>query len=296
MLREKETYNFNVLRRITLPDESDYWVLTLDGSDRFLLPLEFYAGYNISEGRQLLCRVDKINCSGKIYLEPKHPGYREGGVYRFTLLREEFIHDAAENRLKRLILLGIYNDTHEMLILPQAGTLRLGEEVEVLVRRIKKGRLMLDFHSPGDLPLIIEGGRYLFRMETKGSQNHYIIVGPGGVQSKLKLADYQGYDLKPGDNFWGYLVKWDPDDVPVIEPEHPFYHPGGVYPFTVLRSEPAEGTTRSWMHVLIVADCFGNEIRVAQQIQGKSAVPLPATTICSVERMKRGRPVLRVTE
>jgi hypothetical protein len=295
MLREKETYNFRVLRRIVLPDDTDSWVLTLDGDDRYLLPAGFYTCYGLSEGMVFRCRVDKINCTGRIYLEPEHPDYREGEHYRFTFVGEEHFTDRLGNRLRRILLQGHHGERHDMLSVPGGGTWQPGAGIDVLVQRIKKGRLILDFFHQGDHPAIVEGGRYLFRLGTKGADGFIPLEGPGGLRTTLRGKVYREYGLHSGETIWGYLVKWDPDGIPVVEPEHPLYVPGGEYPFPVVRTEPADGAAGSWMRVLVVADCFGGEIKVAQQIpEGDGAVP--AEVWCRVERMKKGLPVLRIAD
>jgi len=304
MLREKETCIFRVLRQIVLPDDTESWVLTLDGDDRYLLPAGFYAGYGIREGMALRCRIDKINCTGRIYLKPEHPEYREGECYRFTYVGEEQFTDRMGNRLRRVLLHGLHSERHDILTFPGGGRWETGSDIDVVVQRIKKGRLILDFFHPDDHPAIMEGGRYLFRLGTREGDGTLCIEGPGGVRTSLSGKDYPDYGLQPGETFYGYLVKWDPDGIPVVEPEHPVYQPGGLYSFPVVRAGSPDDKSRSWLRVLIVSDCFGGEIMVAQELPagdgGHISAPageqLPAEVLCRVVRMKRGRPVLRIAE
>ena len=72
-LKENGFYVFRVIKRITLPDESRFFVLESPFNTRHLLPAEFYEKYDIMPGKNIRCRVDKINCVGRIFLEPGHP-------------------------------------------------------------------------------------------------------------------------------------------------------------------------------------------------------------------------------
>ena len=83
-LKEGRRYNFNVEKIISLND-IDYYVLSGPDKRKYLLDIEDYTSYNIKPGVQLDCRVDKINCQGEIFLEPRHPYYEEGKSYSFNV-------------------------------------------------------------------------------------------------------------------------------------------------------------------------------------------------------------------
>jgi hypothetical protein len=86
-LEEGKHYQFNVIGRITLQDERSYFILEDPYKIRHLLPFWLYEDYKIVTGLSISCKVDKINCTGRVYLEPEHPHYSEGHIYNFTLVR-----------------------------------------------------------------------------------------------------------------------------------------------------------------------------------------------------------------
>jgi hypothetical protein len=84
-LIEGKYYQFKVLKTVNLPDEGDFYMLRHQSGRRLLLPVEPYKNYCIDEDDTIECKVDKINCTGKVFLEPKHPVYLEGKIYDFIV-------------------------------------------------------------------------------------------------------------------------------------------------------------------------------------------------------------------
>lgn len=294
MLQEKQTYTFRVIRLITLPDGSQNWVLTHSGEDRYMLPAEYYTDYQIKEGLSLRCRVDKINCTGRIFLEPDHPWYQEGKMYRFTFLHGEPVPAAKTNVLKRLIFKGIHDEIRPCLTLTEFLPFTPGEVVEVLISRIKKGAvdfqpLILSTHE-----IMHEGGVYEFFIENVNEAGNLLITGPRETVILLESEYYKQHGLKPGVKFSGIFLHWTPEGIPHIEPLHPVYKLGKTYSFPVLREDSVDHSAGSFEQVLVVEDCFGNEIRVFRRKVAGEIAALPERILCRVERLKKGKPVLRV--
>ncbi len=296
-MKERESYLFTVLRLVVLPDDTTSWLLTHDGHDRYLLPAGQYSSYPIREGEKLLCRVDKINCTGRIYLEPKHPWYEEGLRYRFLFSGQARLTDGVGNLLWRCHLRGTHGDLHEVLLFGDATLPPEGTEVEAEVLRIRKGVLTLKL--VGSLHTLTEGGRYRFTVLSEEQPGYYVVEGPGGVKSLLDKAWYREYGFRAGDTFHAVFGRWNPERFPLIEPDHPVYRPGNTYSFNVRRSEPSSQHDKDGVsRVLIAEDCFGNEIKVFQQVDGglQPSTEMPQQIACTVERMKRGKPVLRLSK
>jgi len=84
-LEEGKRYIFKVIGKVTLQDEQAYYILEDPHKIRHLLPSWLYKYYGIKTGQTITCKVDKINCTGRVYLEPEHPCYKEGQTYDFTV-------------------------------------------------------------------------------------------------------------------------------------------------------------------------------------------------------------------
>lgn len=83
-LKEKQTYSFKILKVAELPpDNSKQYILKGPNGRRYMLPYRVYESYGLRLNSTVNCRVDKINCSGKIFIEPEHPYYKLGFSYDF---------------------------------------------------------------------------------------------------------------------------------------------------------------------------------------------------------------------
>ena len=294
MLLEKKRYKFRVLRLLTLPDDSRSWLLTHDGEDRYLLPAEYYGDYGIVAGNEIICRIDKINCTGRIFLEPENPFYREKHKYRFSFLREEPLEGSGDSNLKRLIFAGVNDDIHSSIIHSDTVPLNPGDDVDVIINKIKKGRLFFEPLCLAEQVFMREGEVYQFKATGISKENILDAQGPGGVMASLDLRHYRDHGLFPGRVFRAHFRKWNEKGYPLIEPEHPFYKPGETYTFRVLREELPDHHYKDKLQVLIVEDCFRNEIKVFTGQSLNESGKLPGEVLCRVERLKKGMPVLKI--
>ena len=81
---EGQTYKYMIKNHIDLSKNEKFYVLEDQAGRKQLLNSEYYEKYNFKIGQSINCRLDHINCSGKIFLEPEHPFYMEGKVYDFN--------------------------------------------------------------------------------------------------------------------------------------------------------------------------------------------------------------------
>ena len=88
-LEEGRSYSFTKVKSIVLPGGEVNLILEGPDGKKYLLPVERYGEYNLRTKPELICKVDKINCSGKVFLEPEHPYYRVGERYDFLVVRTD---------------------------------------------------------------------------------------------------------------------------------------------------------------------------------------------------------------
>ncbi len=293
ILTEGNRYDFRIIRSVILPDETRNWLLTHDGEDRYLLPQAYYQDYGIAEGMVIRCKVDKINCTGKIFLEPEHPVYKEGEVYTFTFIRSEVLPDNSLSRFRRWVLKGLKEDEHDCIGEMDVSSLKQGHPVKVRITMIRKGKLILE--PVGDTPPLMEEEKgYPFIILKETEEGMFLAEGPGGIKTWLDKKHYPQYGLRPGKRFTGYFVKWRFNGTPHVEPEHPEYRPGEVYPFQVLRYAFYSHPFEKELPVFVVRDCYGNEIKVYRAGDLTCEKDVPESLLCKVVRLKKGKPVLKV--
>lgn len=85
-LKEGCCYTFKFIKKVKLEDEKHYLILEDHFGIRHFIELELYKNYGIENKSEISCLVDKINCTGRIFLEPEHPYYKTGDISSFDVL------------------------------------------------------------------------------------------------------------------------------------------------------------------------------------------------------------------
>lgn len=140
-LEEGKTYPFIVLNIVTLQDERAYFILEDPFKIRHLLPSWFYIYYGIQVGQTISCIVDKINCTGRVYLEPEHPHYTKGCVYDFQLLS---IQKNEKRKKLKIIFKDLFGNEIEVDCLADLeAIIRELQYVECTIEYVRKGKPVL---------------------------------------------------------------------------------------------------------------------------------------------------------
>ncbi len=135
-LIEGVNYHFVVLKVVELQDMQKYFVLVDPFGLKHFIPHKPYAFYGFGPDDQIMCCVDRINCTGRVYLEPKHPVYEPGKVYDFQVIKSEI----DKNRKKLILHLSDFYGNIISLDMPrQAGYDNNIKQVSCLVQRVRKG-------------------------------------------------------------------------------------------------------------------------------------------------------------
>jgi hypothetical protein len=112
-------YPFLYIKKIELDEE--FFVFEDFYDERYLLSSYYYKNYNFKPKQEVLCRILRIDCSGKVSIEPEHPYYKTGKVYDFkfkkhTTIYEENAHkfSAKSKKVKKhyLIVIDKYGNEH----------------------------------------------------------------------------------------------------------------------------------------------------------------------------------------
>ncbi|MEN8119648.1 MAG: hypothetical protein ABFS35_04855 [Bacteroidota bacterium] len=145
-LKQGQFYHFKLHKLSLSPEGMNYFVLVDPYGDKHLVPVEYYSSYNLKVGSSYLCKVDKINCAGQIFIEPPHPFYRENRSYLFRFMHrvevkhksgivEPFYQFEGENSYYALL-------SAENFIFPK----HLESGIHTfLVKKISKGMVYIDY-------------------------------------------------------------------------------------------------------------------------------------------------------
>lgn len=99
-IKEGNTYPFKIYNYIQLPDNEYYYILLDINGLKHFMPAVCYKSYKFSIGDSIQCKIDKINCTGRMHLEPENPYYKIGLHYSFPILEKTQNGDLSILKLK----------------------------------------------------------------------------------------------------------------------------------------------------------------------------------------------------
>ena len=299
-LTEGQTYPFRILKSVSLGPDDNWFVMQDPLGYKILMPKGFYEEYGFEAGQLIHCRVDKINCNGRMFLEPRHPFYQEGNVYQFEVTE----------RLKQKNILG----EDEWLFRVKD---RLGKQWEVrtwsrelwesnpgvlpcMLERIKKGKLFL--RIDGDQlakPLLKTGEKYPFtivdeKINPRDGFSYFILSDHQRHKHLLKKKYYTHYRLKKGMHIQCRVDKFTSEGFFFLEPEHPCYHEKKDYDFKVHRMEELVFSDGFRQKVLVLLDCFEEEVKVHVDEQEAEMLAGRKSVRCHVDRIRKSRLELKI--
>lgn len=259
--KEGSTVQFNVLKRVELSANEAYFVLLDPLGFKILLPAEDYTGYRFTTGDYIQCKIDKVNCSGQVFLEPRHPFYAEGEIYEFEITGYNTVSE--EGKLDHYILeLADALGMSCSVTVKAAGSenyLKAGK-IRCLVTLIKKARLYLRPESELNISLI-PGSYYPFLIrDIKG--DNFILTDAEGNYHHLEAMWYGHYNLKQGDTVNCKFLHYAEDGTLTLEPENPFYKEGNSYKFPVRYFRKMEYADGSFEITAVALDIFGEEAHI----------------------------------
>jgi len=142
-LTEGAWFPFRIHKLVQLQDEEWYYILEDMNGLRHFIYAENYKYYGFKPGDEISCKIDKINCTGRLFLEPRHPHYNAGEIYSFDLVK-----CSGEDTEKTLTVREISGKEIEVLLFGNRNIDICGvKKVRCIVKSIKKGILFLEISS-----------------------------------------------------------------------------------------------------------------------------------------------------
>ena len=287
-IEEGQQYTFEVTGITELEDRGTCFVLKDPFGYKHLLTKEVYEDYHIEPGTSISCHVDKINCDGKVFIEPEHYYYKPGEIYSFDFLN--FVNQVNEYGDKDLLAQvkdQFGNKTHVLLKLGSVSVLNPPSLIDCRLERIKKGRLFLsDPKIIRHISGIEIGKTYLFDVasifRSADNEKYWLLLDPFDRKHLLPIPNYVNYNIDIGKKIICRVIKFSSKGFFLLEPQNPYYKEGEIYPFKVKRIEEA---------YLILHDIFDQEIKVAcpdnlEKYSNRKSVN------CIVTGFRKGRVVL----
>lgn len=295
--KEGDIHLFTVAGYTEIPgtDESFYIVENQFGGKHLLKALH-YRHYNLETGTRINCLIDKINCSGKIFLEPENPIYKQNEIYDFDVIRfSKQITSTGEG--ENFVIVKDLFGHENMCVLPHHfNPLNTNETIKCKVVRIKKGQLYLIHPGVETTRNFLQiGKRYLFTVfEIKEIEDtkFFILHDDYSNSYALKFEMYKHYNLCLGKQIECTVTKFGADGQLKIEPDHPYYKIGKTYPFKFLRIENDPDLLNKESKIIFVLDAYGIETKLSSFDSEILNKPIPENLYCRVEGIRKGKAIL----
>jgi len=298
IFKEGQRFPFTITNKLVIPGTDEVNLILL-GPDKkkYLLPEQFYENYNLKVGQIIPCTIDKINCSGKIFLEPDHPYYKIGERYDFLVPRLA----ERENFIGRSQLIAWVRDLHGLewsCPIDRADDIEPGYSyLACRVDRIKKGELILSLPAMTSRFSTLKAGSvypfHLIDIKTFENIEFYMFRDTLGNFHRLPVHNYSHYGFRMGQTVDAVVVRYQPTGECIFEPMHPYYRNGETYSFTFSGMQKSVDLFGRIEAVITVRDIYEQEIRVKPlEWQVSQDLYRPATIRCQVQGFRKGRPIL----
>ncbi len=282
-LVQGEYYDFRVIKKVALGDSSQFWVLEDPFGFRHMLDASYYKKYHIAPEIVLRCKVDKINCTGKIFLEPPHPFYSVGDVCSFPVIGISHIENCfivtVEDKLGFRHTVSLKHN--------------VGEAVDLRIARIKKGKLYLSDSRDTDECWFTEGNVYSFYVadikDAEGCGVCFYLRDNADRIHLLPTKNYLHYGISADTHIRCNVIKQSADGQTTLEPLNPAYVPGKRYLFPYSDFHFKISYNGRKEYVLTVKDCWGHAIDVVTDVSSSDVFKKSGLIDCEVDVIKKGR-------
>jgi hypothetical protein len=289
---EGESYPFSIFKKIRW-ENKECFVLIDRWERKLLLDASPYPAYNLRVEENIQCRIDKINCSGKIFLEPEHPLYKEKGIYDFKIKKIEEITDKFGDRVYALHM---DSETEAIARTSNTSNYKIDDIIRCKIGRLKKGIIYLQIQKEMDENGYEIGQSYPFYIEKisklKDEKEYFILRDKTQEKFLLDCDFYKHYKLKVGNTIRCIIIKYSSKFYFFLEPEHPFYKIGENYDFEFIRYEKTQKTVESNSFTVYVKDVFGEETMFTTYRKMDKEMLQSKKIKCTVLGLKKGKAML----
>jgi len=273
-------FSFVIDKEAIMPDNSSVFIIKDSDNCKFALPKKYYSYYNFKTGDNIICKLDKINCSGQIFFEPENPYYKAGKIYYFDFIESKTIKNYLGFKETICIVKDIFGQTQQIR---NASSITPNNKIKAIVGFIKKGKLYL-IPEISFKNILHQGKTFHFTIVGKTNNEKfgevYIISDTSGNKHVLPVEYYTNYKLEVQKQFYGIIKRFSSKGFFYIEPLHPVYEIGKQYDFKIKNISKKN---------ILITDCFNN----IMQLSNNQPIKSNTTTIqCKVIDLKKGKPVV----
>ena len=239
--KEGETRIFSLFNSIEISGE-EYFVLIDEFGKKHLLEANPYKLYQLEIGNEIECRIDKINCAGKIFLEPLNPFYKEGGAYSFEVQELVALTNSFGQEERHCWVLDSTKKKHRVWLPKDFPEPRMGALLELQVAQIRKGEFLLVLPQFAlNNSCFASGSTHSFTIidvcTLVGQKEFYVVIDRNMNTHFLRAKFFDGYGFEIGKSFHGTIVKHVKIGSYYIEPDRPYVQVGNEYLFSFVKED-----------------------------------------------------------
>lgn len=216
-----------IKKKVVLSQNEELWILESMLGDKFTLNNKTYKHYNLSIGKTIKAKIDRINCSGRIFIEPEHPIYKEGNTYNFELKKILNI----KNKEADIIIIDCYSNEIQTKVHIQ-NISEIANKIALKVAFCRKGlALVYDSTLEGTLKY---QERQIYPFKILGIENgpneeeQFILADEEGLRQFLFVQDYEEYNFKTDQIIHCEVIRINAGRILTLEPLHPHYKIGEI--------------------------------------------------------------------
>lgn len=266
-LIEGETYTFKFEKKIII-DDYEMFVMSDPNGFKVLLHAELYYSYGFVPGQEIKCRIDKINCSGRVFIEPEHPVYKENEQYEFDVVESGVRKNILDESECFFVVSDVFKNKWIVVSPCEALYDESAKKINCVVERIKKGKLYLNLPDQVIISDTLRiGNEYVFgvmgeKINPDDNISYYILQRPGNLKFLLKKKYYNHYGINVGGVVNCKVVKFSSAGHYILEPNNPFYCNGDEYDFKIKQFEELIYSDGFVQKIVVVEDLFKDEYSV----------------------------------
>ena len=224
---EGDIIDLIIKKKVTLSQSEEIFILESSTGDKFTLNNKTYKHYNLSTGKTIKAKIDRINCSGRIFIEPEHPIYKEGNTYNFELKKILSI----KNKEADIIVIDCFNNEIQTKVHFQ-NISKIGDDIALKITFCRKGLPIVYDSTLEENFKYKERKVYPFKVigleEGLNEEKQYILADEEGLRQFLTAHYYEEFNFKTDLIIHCEVVRINAGRVLALEPLHPHYKIGEV--------------------------------------------------------------------
>ena len=283
MLNEGDFIKLTIIGETQTPKGESVFIAK-HNNRKFLLSKKLFTEKIPELNQSIDCYVDKVNCSGKIFIEPISERMLIGKTLLFKVMNRDNVYDSL-GHMKSLFQLNQTDGYHATYI--SYNTIS-ADELSCRIIEIKKSKLIIE---PTDFPTIYKYNQQI-QVQIIGVKQIdalgkcYLVKDFENRIHPILVEKFAHYQLKLGNKIDCQILGFDKKHNLKLEPKNPVYEIGEEYKFKTLRVEDARDIAGNQFKILIVQDRFSMEASIVQLPQSYTITP---TVKARVYRINNGR-------